>query len=311
MSDGRIDLRSVEPDGDAVACACGRRYPVVDGIPILIPHPEAFLRNELALVVESDLPSEVTAQLASGPADAPYPRLLEHLSTYLDAHWGDRAQPLVDFGGRAIAEQIAARSRHRVKLAVELGCSVGRIVAELAAGADHVVGIDSHIGALRRARHLLAGEPVAYQRRIAGRHYAAATATAGSLAVAGGATTLVCANALDPPLVPGMFDRVVALNLIDSVKSPRQLLAVVDGLCAPGGEIILSSPYAWDSTVMEDDERLGGADPAAEVVAIFREGRGLSTPYHIEQELQLDWRLRRDARCEATYCIHYLRVRHP
>jgi hypothetical protein len=49
---------------------------------------------------------------------------------------------------------------------------------------------------------------------------------------------------------------------------------VVDGLCAPHGELIVSSPYSWQSTVMEDHERLGGADPAIEVAKILRDGEG-------------------------------------
>ncbi|MBC7977734.1 MAG: hypothetical protein H7138_22375 [Myxococcales bacterium] len=120
---------------------------------------------------------------------------------------------------------------------------------------------------------------------------------------------LICADALDPPLVPGAFDRVVALNLIDSVASPRQLLAVLDGLCAPGGELIVSSPYAWQSSVMADDARIGGLDPGADLTAILRDGVGLSARYRIEDEAELPWTLRRDSRSSASYAIHYLRAR--
>ena len=120
---------------------------------------------------------------------------------------------------------------------------------------------------------------------------------------------LVCGDALDPPLVPGVFGRVVALNLLDAVASPRQLLSVLDGLCRPGGEIIMSSPYAWQSSVMADHERLGGADPAADLAALLRGGTELSARYAIEDEADLVWTLRRDARATATYSIHYVRAR--
>ena len=210
---------------------------------------------------------------------------------------------------RAVVERIAARASAHVDLAVELGCSTGRIVAELAAGADHVVGLDLHFGAVRRARHLLDGASVPYGRRRAGRHYAPARVTAGDRAVPAMRRTLLCGDALDPPLVPRMFDRVVALNLLDSVARPRQLLSVVDGLCAPGGEIILSSPYSWQSSVMAETERLGGADPAADLAAILRDGTGLSARYEIEDEADLPWTLRRDARSAALYSIHYIRAR--
>src|SRR6185436_14223870 len=113
-------------------------------------------------------------------------------------------------------------------------------------------GVDLHFGAVRRARRLLDGERVEYPRRAIGRHYATARVAAGDRAVPAAKRLLVCGDALDPPLVPQAFERVVALNMLDSVASPRQLLSVMDGLCRPGGELIVSSPYAWQNSVMAD-----------------------------------------------------------
>jgi SAM-dependent methyltransferase len=311
----RIDVRTLEARGDVLVCECGRRYPVIDGVPIVMADPAAYLRADIATVVERELPPEVVELLvADGPDDAPYPRLVEHLSIYLDAHWGDRAEPPPDgpgrgFGLAALVERIAERAAAPVEHAVELGCSTGRIVGELARGAEHVIGLELSFGALRRARRLLDGDRLAYPRRAIGRRYQAASVAAGDRAVPASRRTLVCGDALDPPLVPGMFDRVVALNVLDSVASPRQLLAVLDGLCRPGGEVIVSSPYAWQSGVMADAERLGGRDPAAELARLFVDGTGLSRPYRIEDEAELPWTLRRDARSSASYSIHYVRAR--
>jgi hypothetical protein len=106
-----------------------------------------------------------------------------------------------------------------------------------------------------------------------------------------------------------VFDRVIALNMLDSVPHPRQLLSVIDGLCAIGGEIIVSSPYAWQSSVMLEHERFGGADPAAALRTLLTAGTGLRASYRIEDEAEISWTLRRDARSAVTYRTHYLRAR--
>jgi SAM-dependent methyltransferase/uncharacterized protein YbaR (Trm112 family) len=305
---GTLHVRTVERAGDVLRCECGRRYPMIDGVPVLLADPADLPR---AGIVEPELSPEAAAALAEGgPDDAAWPRHLEHLSIYLDAHWGDRAEPAPDvepFGARALVEAIAALPP--VAIAVELGCSTGRFIAELARTAEHVVGLDLSLGAVRRARRLLDGEPVAYARRIAGRHYATARATAGDRAVAAARRTLVCGDALDPPLLPAAFSRVVALNMLDAVPRPALLLRVIDGLCAAGGEVVLACPFAWQSAIMDDAERLGGADPAADLADRLRTGRGLGSRYEIVEAADLPWTLRRDARSAVAYRTHLVRAR--
>jgi uncharacterized protein YbaR (Trm112 family) len=309
LENGRLDLRTLDAvSADELACECGRRYPIVDGIPIVLRDPTSYLRDENANVVERELP-EVATPHVEGPDDTPYPRLFEHLSTYLDAHWGDRVDPAPDgpgagFALAAIIDKLALLPR--VAAAVELGCNAGRIVGELAQRADHVVGLDLHLGAIRRARHLLAGERLAYGRRTIGRHYTTATITPGDRAAAN--ITLFLGDALDPPLVPRSYDRVVALNLIDSVASPRQLLSVADGLCDTGGELVLASPYSWHSSIVVENERFGGSDPAAALRAILVGGTDLTARYRIADEAQLPWTLRRDARSAVSYQVDYVRA---
>jgi uncharacterized protein YbaR (Trm112 family) len=324
------------PDGDVLegtlTCdhpACAAAYPILDGIPILVADLAGLVRAQGLLLVERDLHPATAALLAAeGPDDEPYPRLLEHLSIYLDAHWGDQATPPPDGPGAergplGLAELMArlgARAAAPVDWAVELGASVGRGLAELARGARHVVGIDLHFGALRRARRLLRGEPLDYPRRVIGRHYQTATIHPTRAApiprlgapddpsAPGASLALLCGDALDPPLVPRRFGRVAALHLLDSVRSPATLLAVADKLCAPAGELLLSSPFSWQSGVVDEAERLGAADPAGELCRRLTAGQGLEAHYRIEERADLAWWLRRDQRSAHLYSTCYLRA---
>jgi hypothetical protein len=58
---------------------------------------------------------------------------------------------------------------------------------------------------------------------------------------------------------------------------------------------------------MADAERLDGPDPAATLRRIVT--GELSAPYRIEDDAELAWTLRRDARSTLTYQVHYLRAR--
>ena len=265
----------VEVEEGILACAnpaCGRRYPIVGGVPIVLPSGEvtggapggaslgSLMTGQLAALAA--LSPEVAALVAlDGPDDAPLPRLLEHLSIYLDAHWGDRATPPPDgpggqtagWGSRDLMATLAERAQAPVAYAVELGCSVGRGLVELSRGAGLVVGVDLQLGALLGARRLLLGAPLRYARRAVGRHYTLAQIDPGEPLAH--RVALICGDALDPPLLPQGFERVVASNLLDSVRSPAGLLSVVDGLCAPGGGAAPRLPLL----LAERRSRRGGA----------------------------------------------------
>ncbi len=297
--------------------ACQASYPIVDGIPILVRDPAQLLVSQPAALLPA-LHPETLAVLARGATDdAPLQRVLEHLSIYLDAHWGDCAEPAVSppasrFGGEALFSALrsafaSAPARHCV---VELGCSVGRGLASLRASCGLAVGIDLHLPALRAARRLLAGQALPFARRSLGRHYQPARLQPG-LATAGGEVALICADALDPPLPPEIADGVVALNLLDSVSHPSQLLSVIDGLCSPGGAIFVTSPYSWQSSVVHEGARLGEAtgDAAAALRSQLESGAGLRARYELTWQGELPWELRRDARSLHRYLLDALQAR--
>lgn len=260
----------------------------MDGIPVLFR--DLSQADPAALFAPLDRPSLLGALAAAGPDGAPVPHLVEQLSSYL---------PSWETGFEVLAARL--RALPRTGLALELGCGVGRGLFELSRTADAVVGLDRSGAFLRAARVLLSGAELPYARRMAGRSYAPAVARAPS---AVGNVQLVCGDALDPPFAPAQFGRAVALNLLDAVRSPRALLHHLHQLVEPGGDIVLASPYAWRDDVVDAGERLGGVDPAA---SLRDEVRKLG--WSVEDEADLAWTLRRDARAQSVFQTHWLRAR--
>lgn len=291
--------------------ACGASYPIIEGIPILVTDPAALVARQLPTLAMWTLhPATLAALVARLHDDDPLARLVEHLSIYLDAHHGDRAvpparAPAPAFGFAPFVERL--RALPPAQISVELGCSVGRGLVELSRTSALTVGVDLQLGTLVCARRLLAGEALDFLRRRSGRHYEAARID-GNLTGAG-RIALICGDALDPPLAPASSDRVCALNTLDSVRDPRQLLSVLDGLLVAEGTMALASPYAWQSEVVDDATRINAADPAAAVTAILRHGEGLGARYAVIDEHDLTWTLRRDDRSAHVYSAHWLLAR--
>jgi uncharacterized protein YbaR (Trm112 family)/SAM-dependent methyltransferase len=290
---------------------CGRRYPILHGIPIVLPDLTSFATNQLLALSCFDEPETLAVLAAAGPDDAALPRMLEYLSIYLDAHFGDYAVPPPDgpepgCGGTMQWQAVEARKLVTVERTVELGCGVGRGLHALSQGAELTVGVEMNFAALLYAHWILRGETVRYARRSIGRHYSPASIHVP--AVSSTSVQLICGDALDPPLAPESFQRVVSLNVLDSLQSAPQHLAVVDGLCVPGGEVLVASPFAWQSGVVAEEGRLGGADPAATLHELLTTGTGLSGSYAIGDCRELRWKLRRDSRSAVSYLTHLVRA---
>ena len=50
-SENQIHVRTLDRAGDTMVCECGRRYPIVDELPIIMADSSAFIRNELPAIL--------------------------------------------------------------------------------------------------------------------------------------------------------------------------------------------------------------------------------------------------------------------
>ena len=140
---------------------------------------------------------------------------------------------------------------------LDLGCAAGRTSFDLAESEPHslVLGIDMHLGLLRLARRAVRGE-MSYPRRRIGLVY---DRRRFPVALRHGARVDFWAcDALALPFAPGVAQRCVALNLLDCVADPRLLLRTMAQAVAPGGQVLIATPYDWSTRATQVEAWLGG-----------------------------------------------------
>lgn len=269
-----------------------------DGIPLLVSDREAYLES-----FGEDLEADLTAM--------PFSTLMV-LARYLPMLLAPKA-PL----RRAVREGLRRHMRvDKVGLAVELGCAVGADLRSLSALADEVIGVDLSIGLLRAARAQLAGEPVPLLERVEGRSFT--TGEPIQLPALSNVTVAV-GNALDPPLFAEVADISIAVNLLDTVSSPINLVGQLDAILARDGLLLIATPLSWNEAITPMEEALGGGtDPdwvrlgtPAGLVELLG-GRMRELPYlryDILEQREVPWTVRDHSRLIASYDVHVLIAR--
>ncbi len=325
---GALRLESVlhEADGHLMegflACVeprCGARYPVIEGLPIVLKDPAGWWQHQN----QTDGLGQrcATAQMADfcNGMQKQSSQALEHdwiKSVYLDAHYMD---PVQDDGGEGsgtsgntmfwqTARRLAAgMDATHGQIALDMGCGAGRYTFELARQRKLVVGLDLNFDLLSCALEIQQKGHVDYQRRIHGRRFQAAQARfEGPDNV-----VFMVADAMDPPFAAQAFDLVAGLNIIDNVSVPLTFLGQVDALLRPGGRLVLGSPYEWNTANTDFGEWLEspGMDSAEMVAKILKGDLFPQTEmaYTILEEHQaIPWSLRQHDRLTSLYRVHML-----
>ena len=259
---------------------CQHEYPVLDGVPVIVPELATLLAERgLELLLRDDLDPLLESLFgdAVGP-DSWLDAIRQMQSTYgWDSYADlDPAEPVPDTEGpqpgaarRCLARLLEltrllelASAADGVQRVLDLGCAAGRTSFDLAARhpGGLVLGIDMQLGLLRLARRAAGGE-VSYPRRRIGlvydrRRFPVALHEAAPPGSCSPDFWACDARAL--PFAPGAADLCVALNLLDCVPDPRQLLESLARVTRPGGRILPATPYDWSTRATPVTGWLGG-----------------------------------------------------
>jgi SAM-dependent methyltransferase len=126
----------------------------------------------------------------------------------------------------------------------------------------------------------------------------------------------LCADATDPPWNDGTFDLVALPNLIDNVPNPAVVLRRAVELVAPGGTLLVVTPFDWQSGLTPPAARLElrmprGADAAQVLVDLLENSAaGEHLPrMRLESRCQMPWSLRAHSRHRHLYQVEVLLFR--
>ena len=306
---------------------CRHEYPIVDGIPIIMPDLRRHLgERAIELLLRDDLDPAVLGLLgdALGP-DSWLDIVRQGVSTYAWDAYAD-LDPGEPPGGvrpgaarRSMAALLALAQAEPAGRVLDLGCGGGRTSFDLAATADEplVLGVDTNLALLRMAGRVSRGGGVSYGRRRIGTVYDQRKFPA-DLPGRERVDFWAC-DALALPFAAAQAGLVLALNLLDCVADPHRLLLSMAAMLAPGGLLLLATPFDWSTRATAVQGWIGGHSQRGEgagsaeplLLALLTEGaHPLSiVGMQVLGTADCDWQTRLHARSAVAYRSHLVAAR--
>lgn len=307
---------------------CQAEYPVIDGIPILVPDLRTYVSQHIfGIVGRDDLTSTSESILGDccGPGSA-LDLQRQYLSTYCFDHYGDLdPEESGDSPGspgcvaRLLRQGLSALGNRAPGPAIDIGCAVGRASFELAQATDGLVlGVDLNFGMLRTTARIQREGRIRYSKRRGGvvferREFPARFEKAENV------DFWVC-DATRLPFRSQTFGLCASLNVVDCVASPYDHLAELSRVLMPGSGAVIATPYDWNAAATPVDAWVGGHSQrsanqgASDVVlrSLFAGGEHPAAldELVLESELGgLPWTLRLHDRSVVTYQLHMILAR--
>ncbi|MBL4847651.1 MAG: methyltransferase domain-containing protein [Planctomycetes bacterium] len=302
------------------AARCRQEYPILDGIPLIVPRVRAYVQDNLPhLLSRSDITPLLEGLIGDccGPGSA-LDATRQYLSSYGVGHYDDLDPETPSSGAGSVLDLLERGLELAEPLlpgpTLDVGCAVGRPAFELAARQQGLVlGVDLNFAMLRVASRALREGIASYPRRRVGLVYDRREVPIDRP----GAKRLdfwAC-DALALPFADDTFALTTSLNVLDCVADPRQHLSTLGRVLKPGGKVILSSPYDWSPGATPVESWLGGhsqrggegGSSEALLRALLSPGAheaSIPTLRLFAEAEALPWTVRIHDRYSASYSVH-------
>ncbi len=337
---GALTVSRLEPATDASGAIpsdrcprCGTTYPRIDGIPCVPPDLDAFRRAQVEAlgprwIHDDPAGAGEACRLASTlEPGGELSREVSLLASTALSHFPGRGGVLESelAGNRAFLDTVAGWIEEAgipfgvaAGCALDAGCGPGALLHAVAPLFPRgAVGLDLRVGSLRLARRVADRGRSWIARPVEGLRFEPLLVERPPLADQGPATIhLVQGDLLDPPFEAETFSAVLAVSLLDTVPEPFVALGQLDALLAPGGLLLLATPYAWDARVTPPAGWLcgPGASGAGTVRALLAGGHPALPHLRYEvlrESRRLPWAVPGHDRLVFRYFLDVLLARKP
>lgn len=306
-------------------CQC--EYPIIDGIPFLLPNVRETLAASIGYIqARSDLCATTQSLLSDCCApDSEFNVNRQYLSSYGWCHYGDLNPKNSDSnaGSTFQAFQVmddclnSCRPNNSIcsdggEVAIDLGCSVGRNSFAIASKTNKLtLGVDLNFSMLKMATRILRAGKVEYPLRRGGVVYDDI-----EFHVDFEHSDLVdfwACDATQLPFADDIFGRCNCMNTLDSVASPFALLQSIARVLSEDGQATLACPYDWSSSATAIESWIGGhsqrADHRGMSDAVIRNlltspNQGLSSLRLVSEQDNIPWVVRIHDRSQMHYSLH-------
>ena len=297
---------------------CQAIYPVLRGIPILVPNIGAYLEQSYVHTMWSTRFSAHHLQWLSeavGP-NSIVDNTRNYLSTYMWGHYGD-LDPTPNKQSSNFLN-ILERTKKTIPPKgnlLDLGCAVGRSTFWLAEQYNRpVLGLDLNFAMLMHAQEIMRNGRAVYGQREVGTVYRWK-----EYEVSFPNTELIdfwVADAMALPLQDQSIGAAISLNVLDCTTSPMSFLTELTRIAKEWHSFC---PYDWSLSITQFQEWIGGHNSFAEWEGrpekILRYLLSAQSPHPqlqqakiMNEQQEIPWRIRVHDRSMMEYLLHYIHV---
>ena len=226
------EIKSDVIEGHLSCPRCNRHYPIQNGVAVILP--------------------DKTLPMISDPTGYNSKNML---SSYLWSHFSDI------FNDPEATEAYRVWSsffRKTEGFALDIGCSVGRLSFELTQTHSHVIGIDTSLAFIKKARELMRNKRLEFDLIVEG-HITEKRTCDFNNGWNFDRVDFIVADALALPFPGNTFKTVTSINILEKVTRPlRHLMDINRVLKNSTSMFIFSDPFSWNEAVSDPEHWLGG-----------------------------------------------------